>query len=193
MMSVRVVMAAAALSGAATLAAEATTMDGGAVGLHPTRLALGETVHEPLRSTFGPLLETNAFVFDVRAGRTVEVAVDRLGPQPDLIAQVFMGDSTGAAPVNTNFPGTPGPDAPFVGLGDDEQDDPFGGPLGDPRITFTAPMTSPYTLFVSAFPDDGAVGAPFAVTVSLAQVPLPAGAWVLGASVLSLLAAARRR
>lgn len=138
------------------------------------------------------------FTFTLDANTDVDIDINRTFADPDLVATLFSGDITGLDP-NTISPdglingllvtsGTFGP-LTVVDFQDDTEDDPFGGPFGDPRFQINLnPGT--YTVLVGAFNVDAPDG--FTVTSNVgAVVPEPSSAGILG--VLGAVAFLRRR
>ncbi|USO00173.1 MAG: hypothetical protein H6810_05785 [Phycisphaeraceae bacterium] len=118
-----------------------------------------------------PASSVSWFTFTVPALGTVDIDINRTTAPTDLVAALFRGDVRGVdmtaitpnGLANDLFNNTPGDTfGPLTYLGDqdDTEDDPFGGPFGDPRFhQVLTPGT--YSLMVTSF--QPAEGGPFEI------------------------------
>jgi len=117
--------------------------------------------------------------FYAQAGDFITVDVDRTEPNPDMVsATFFAGNSlpTDSSPMTTITGGIGPSGTTFVASGDDDEDDSFGGPWGDPLYSFTAASTGWYAVVVGNFLGDGSGG--YQIVVS-GQTPAPGSAIAL--------------
>lgn len=130
--------------------------------------------------------------FYATAGDFITVDVDRLEANPDMVSAThFAGASlpTDSAPMTT-ITGTGAPaGAVWVAGGDDNEDDGFGGPFGDPLYSFNAASSGWYTVVVGNFLGDGS--GEYQIVVTGQTVPAPGAAAILGLG--GLMVTRRRR
>lgn len=129
--------------------------------------------------------------FYAMAGDFITVDVDRLVAAPDMVSAThYAGNSLpGDSAPMTTITGTVGPAGTvWVAGGDDNEDDGFGGPFGDPLYSFNAASTGWYTVVVGNFL--GAGGGDYRIVVT-GQTPAPGSAVaLLGVGGMAML---RRR
>ncbi|GAB4383479.1 MAG: hypothetical protein Kow0022_03360 [Phycisphaerales bacterium] len=123
--------------------------------------------------------------FFAAAGDFITVDVDRTEAAPDMVSSAFFGLPTDTNPMIDIFDTPAG--ATLMAFGDDNVDDAFGGPFGDPLYSFTAPSTGWYSVAVGNFLGAGSGGYQIVIT---GQTPTPGAAAVLGLGGLIL---SRRR
>ncbi len=112
------------------------------------------------------------------AGDNITVDVDRLEANPDMVSATFFGGAalpTDSDPMLTVFDTPAG--ATFVASGDDDEDDGFGGPFGDPLYSFTATDTGWYAVVVANFL--GAGDGDYQIVVTGQSIPAPGSAFAL--------------
>lgn len=119
--------------------------------------------------------------FFATAGDSITIDVDRTEANPDMVSSCFFGLPTDTDPM-LDINDTPA-GATFVAFGDDDEDDGFGGPFGDPLYGFTAASTGWYSIAVGNFLGAGSGGYQIVVT---GQTPTPGTAAVLGLGGLVL-------
>ena len=119
--------------------------------------------------------------FQANAGSLVTVFGDRLAGHYDMAFWIHSG--LYADTNDISFGG-----AGFIAFGDDQDPPNIGGPFGDPRSTFVAPVTGWYTVAVTNFLSNNQPPNPYALTAT--GVPEPMTLSLLG---LGLAAAAVRR
>lgn len=132
------------------------------------------------------------YTFDANAGDLINVRVSRLAANVDPVATAHFGNLAGAdvTPAYDMFDLTDFGVA-LVGQGDDNVDDPFGGPFGDPDFSFLAPAAGTYTVITHMFgdyPDN--LG--YEIQVSGSSVPAPGALALAGAGGLLCLRRRRR-
>jgi MYXO-CTERM domain-containing protein len=137
------------------------------------------------------------WLFQANAGDAITVSVARTAPALDPVSSAFFGNANGAAfPAAGTFildeaaimGAIPG--LTWVGEGDDNVDDSFGGPFGDPLYNFIAPNSGTYSVFVASFLSSATGVREYDITVTGSTVPTPGAIALLG---LGGLAASRRR
>ncbi|KAA0214658.1 MAG: hypothetical protein DYG94_08090 [Leptolyngbya sp. PLA3] len=123
------------------------------------------------------------------AGDLITIAVNRTSAAPDMVSSAhFAGASlpTDSSPMMTIFDSPAG--TTFAGSGDDNVDDGFGGPFGDPLYSFSASGTGWYAVAVGNFLGSGSGGYTIVIT---GQTPTPGSAVaLLGVGGMAML---RRR
>lgn len=121
------------------------------------------------------------------AGHRVDIVGDRQAVDYDMAMWIFRGTFTDTDQFGAFFSAS---DAGFIGFFDDEEAPNIpGGPFGDPRAFFLAPVTGFYTIAVTnnlSFQDPPN---PYTLT----SVPEPASMLLLGGGLAGVAAAARRR
>lgn len=129
--------------------------------------------------------------FSANAGDNINIRVSRLTGFVDPVATAHFGDLTGAD-VTSDYDMFDLSDYGvfFVASGDDNVDDPFGGPFGDPNFNFTASDTGTYTVITHMF-GDYPENPPYEIQVRGSTVPAPGAVTLAGAG--GLLALRRRR
>ena len=136
-------------------------------------------------------VDGNWFIFDANAGDEIVITVSREQAAPDLALDFYAGDITGADVTGLlvddfTFGGGDGfAGLSFIGTFDDENDDAFGGPFGDPEIAGTLLVGGTFSFVVWAYTDPGS----FSIDVSIVPAPASAGLLALG----GLVATRRRR
>lgn len=137
------------------------------------------------------------WLFQANAGDNITVDVDRTAAALDPVSAAFFGNANGAA-----FPPFPTfilneaaieaaiPGLSWVGEGDDNEPDAFGGPFGDPLYGFVAPNSGTYSVFVASFASSTVGPQQYQIVVTGSTVPTPGALALLG---LGGFAAARRR
>ncbi len=137
------------------------------------------------------------WLFQANAGDNITIDVDRTAAALDPVSSAFFGNANGAAfPPSGTFildeaaimAALPG--LSWVGEGDDNEPDGFGGPFGDPLYGFVAPNTGTYSVFVASFLSSTAGTREYDITVTGSTVPTPGAIALLG---LGGFAASRRR
>ncbi len=137
------------------------------------------------------------WTFNANAGDMIDITVFRVGPSLDPMSAAFVGDATGmTVPVGVPLWETTTVSAAlgleFAGSGDDEVDDPYGGPWGDPSYGFMATETGTYTVFVANFLSLPTGEQRYDITVSGSTwIPAPSAMALLGMG--GLVAGRRRR
>lgn len=140
------------------------------------------------------------FVFSLDATTDIDIDFNRTTADPDLYAVLFSGDITGSNPNDLSPDGLingftfPDPGDVFGPLTvisdeDDTEDDPFGGPFGDPRFTNTLDAGD-YTVLVMALNVDGGQ---FTVTSNVGAVPEPSSIALIGVLGVCCLISRRRQ
>jgi hypothetical protein len=132
------------------------------------------------------------YTFSANAGDDINIRVSRLVGNADPVASVHFGDLTGAD-VTPDYDMFDLSDfgLAFLDYGDDNVDDPFGGPFGDPDFNIIAPADGTYTVITHMFgdyPNDPG----YEIQVSGSSVPAP-GAMALTACGGALCLRRRRR
>lgn len=117
-------------------------------------------------------------------GDNVTVDPDRLSADADLVSATFYagaGLPADSAPMtsisDSIFNGTSPAGTTFVAGGDDDEDDGFGGPFGDPNYGFTAAASGWYAVVVGNYL--GLATGDYQIVVSGNCVPAPASAVAL--------------
>lgn len=130
--------------------------------------------------------------FYAMAGDFITVDVDRLEANPDMVSATHYAGAilpTDSAPMTTITGGIGPAGTVWVAGGDDDEDDGFGGPWGDPLYSFNATSTGWYTVVVGNFLGLG--GGNYQIVVT-GQTPTPGSAVAL-LGVGGLAMARRRR
>lgn len=127
------------------------------------------------------------FTFSLANSTAIDIDINRTSANPDMTASIYAGDitdvdATAFGNYGSLFNSSFGPMV-FVAWEDDTEDDPFGGPWGDPRFTITLPAGT-YSMVVAS----ASTGGGFTIT---SNVPAPGAAAILALG--GLLAARRRR
>ena len=139
---------------AITIAACLTVCSVATADIMPTALQIG-TQGDFVASPGGLTLANDGawFTFAIAVTTSIDVDIDRTVADPDLGASLYAGDVTGVD-FGTNliadvFSSSFGP-LGFVERRDDDEDDAFGGPAGDPRFgTLLGP--GEYSILVYSF------------------------------------------
>ena len=130
--------------------------------------------------------------FFATAGDNITIDVDRLEANPDMESAAFFAGASlpsDSNPMATLLGGVGPTGTTFVASGDDDEDDAFGGPFGDPLYDFTATDTGWYAVVVGNFL--GAGDGDYQIVVTGQTVPAPGSAVaLLGLGGLTML---RRR
>lgn len=137
------------------------------------------------------------WTFQANAGDNITVSVSRTAPALDPVSSTYFGNANGLAfaPAGTFILDEVAiqaahPSLTFAAEGDDDVDDGFGGPWGDPLYNFVAGNSGTYSVFVASFLSSTAGVREYDITVTGSTVPTPGAFALLG---LGGLAAARRR
>ena len=119
------------------------------------------------------------WTFFATAGDNITVDVDRLEPNPDMVSATFFGTGADSNPMTQIAGGSATPPAgmTWVAGGDDDEDDGFGGPFGDPLYGFVAGSTGFYSVVVGNFL--GAGDGDYQIVVTGQTIPAPASALAL--------------
>src|SRR5690606_28195450 len=95
------------------------------------------------------------WTFEAIAGDFINISVSRTSAVLDPVSSAFFGNANGAAfaPAGTFILDEVAiqnaiPGLVFAAEGDDDVDDPFGGPFADPNYSFVAANTGTYSVFV---------------------------------------------
>lgn len=132
--------------------------------------------------------------FQANAGDNIHITVSRTAAALDPIAAAFLGDASGLGFTSEPLflPANVALDLGLTleGNGDDDVDDGFGGPFGDPDFSFVASGSGTFSVFVASFASLTSGPQMYDITVTGSTVPAPAALAMLG---LGGLAATRRR
>jgi MYXO-CTERM domain-containing protein len=130
--------------------------------------------------------------FFATAGDSINVDVDRLEANPDMVSATMFGGASlpgDSDPMTTILGGVAPAGSSYIASGDDDEDDGFGGPFGDPNYGFIAGGTGWYAVVVANFL--GAGDGDYQIVVTGQTVPAPGSAVaLLGLGGLTML---RRR
>lgn len=132
------------------------------------------------------------YTIQANAGDNILIRVSRLTANVDPVAAAHLGDATGLDALggldyidDLSYFGLE-----LVAFGDDNVDDAFGGPFGDPLFGFEAPETGVYTVITHMYGDyPGNPG--YEIQVTGSTVPAPGAAALAG--IGGLLCVRRRR
>lgn len=136
------------------------------------------------------------WTFNANAGDMINVAVSRVGPSLDPMSATFVGNLDGQAysvgvPLWDTATLAAQLGLPLAGSGDDDVDDSYGGPWGDPNYSFVASATGTYSILVGSYASLTTGEQRYDITVTGSTwVPAPGAMAVLG---LGGLVASRRR
>ena len=140
--------------------------------------------------------------FFANAGDTVDLDINRTAASTDLFATLAFGDVTGLddilisggdLDIGTSATWTAELGLTFIEDRDDDEDDAFGGPFGDPRFTFVAASTGVYTVAVVSYadPTDGAQAqANLSIT---SAIPEPTTSLLVGIGAFGMAIVRRRK
>ena len=130
--------------------------------------------------------------FFATAGDTITIDVDRLEANPDMESAAFFAGASlpsDSSPMTSLLGGIGPTGTTFMASCDDNEDDAFGGPFGDPLYGFTASGTGWYAVVVGSFLGIG--DGDYQIVVTGQTVPAPGSAVaLLGLGGLTML---RRR
>jgi hypothetical protein len=115
----------------------------------------------------------NYISFFANAGATVTLFGDRQAGHYDMSFWVFQGLFTDTNQfAGGSLTGFDASDPGFIAFGDDQDPPNIPGPHGDPRVTFTAPVTGFYTIAVTNFSSSANPPNPFTLTgLNISQAP----------------------
>ena len=102
-----------------------------------------------------------------------------------LIAGIYLGDTSGSVMNAGSYNST----LTFVNFFDDNHEDAFGGPYGDPDFD----MILAGGRYSPALSDDNAAGTDEFRTSTLSAIPVPAAAWLFGTALLAFFGVSRRK
>ncbi len=129
------------------------------------------------------------WTFDAIVNVDVTIMVERLASGLDPVFGVWFGQESDTTSYFDMFSSSL--HTAWMGAGDDELGaSPLGGPGGDALLTFTPPGTGRFVIAVGNYAD--AVG-PLDYRLTVNAVPEPGTYAMLGAGLLVLVVAARRR
>jgi hypothetical protein len=129
------------------------------------------------------------WTFDAIVNVDVTIMVERLAAGIDPVFGVWFGQEADTASYFDMFSSSL--HTAWMGAGDDELgSNPLGGPGGDALLTFTPPGTGRVVIAVGNYAD---AAGPLGYRLTVNAVPEPGSYAMLGAGLLALLVAARRR
>lgn len=137
------------------------------------------------------------FVFDSNGIDSISFFFDRTIAAPDLIAGLYLGDTSGfdydAAGAGVYYSymnaGSYNSNLTFINFFDDNHDNAFGGPFGDPDFDILL-AAGRYSLALSSL---GAAGTYSFTTNAVSAIPVPAAAWLFGTALLGFFGVSRRK
>ena len=137
------------------------------------------------------------FVFDSDGNSNTSFYFDRTIAAPDLIAGLYFGDTSGfdyevagaVAHYSIMDAGSYNSNLTFVNFFDDNHDDAYGGPWGDPDFDILL-AAGRYSLALSSL---NAAGTYEFRTSAVSAIPVPAAAWLFGTALLAFFGFSRRK
>ena len=140
------------------------------------------------------------FVFDTDGSKSTSFYFDRTIAAPDLVAGLYLGDTSGfdydvaGAPLKYSVfdAATYNSNLNYLSLFDDNHDDAFGGPWGDPDFDILL-AAGRYSLALSSHENAGTYNFTTNAVSVLSAVPVPAAAWLFGTALLGFFGFSRRK
>ena len=140
------------------------------------------------------------FVFDTDGSKSTSFFFDRSVAAPDLAAGLYLGDTSGfdyeAAGAGAWYSymnaGSYNSKLSFISSFDDNHEDAYGGPYGDPDFDMLL-AAGRYSLALSSLGAAGTYSFTTNAVSVVSSTPVPAAAWLFGTALLAFFGVSRRK